>query len=226
MRIALIPARGGSKRIPHKNIKDFCGRPILAYSIEAAQKSGLFEAIVVSTDDERIAAIAKHLGARVPFLRPAHLSDDSTGTLPVIAHAAERLELGSDDLLCCLYPTAPLLESSSLILGLEALGGEVSYTFGAVHYDYPPQRSFMLKENGAPTMLFPEHFQSRSQDLNPIFHDAGQFYWARAETWRAQEPIFTPSARAIVLDPLRVQDIDTLEDWKLAEMKYRLLESS
>lgn len=195
---------------------------MIAHSIKIAQASGLFDQIIVSTDDPEIAAIATKWGASAPFLRPKELSDDFTGTIPVILHAIKALGLDDPLPLCCLYPTAPLLDPKTLQKGLESLSEGVAYTFGAVAYDYPPQRSFTLKGD-SPCMLFPEHFQTRSQDLPTIYHDAGQFYWARVATWKRQAPIFTPDSRAIVLESARVQDIDTLEDWNLAELKYRLL---
>ncbi|MGP1449657.1 MAG: pseudaminic acid cytidylyltransferase [Wolinella sp.] len=223
MNIAIIPARGGSKRIARKNIRDFCGLPIIAHSIVIAKESGIFSRIVVSTDDNEIASVAEKFGAEIPFMRPSELADDFTGTIPVVAHAISALEAFKANI-ACIYPTAPLLSQESLKDALALLENGALYSFGAVQYDYPPQRSFALSGN-SPRMLFPNHFSTRSQDLEPIFHDAGQFYFAHARTWMENRAIFTPDSRAVVLDAMRVQDIDTLSDWEIAEMKYKLLKA-
>lgn len=220
--VALIPARAGSKRIPHKNIKPFCSKPIIAYPIAAALSSGVFDEVVVSTDSEEIAKVAREWGASVPFLRPESLSDDFTPTAPVAAHAAHALGLESSDLLCVIYPTAPLLEAATLRLGREAMeDSHTLFCFGAVAYDYTPYRSFCFK-NGEITMLFPAHYAKRSQDLERVYHDAGQFYFGRVEAWERELPIFAPHSHAIILPALEAQDIDTLDDWAMAEVKYRL----
>lgn len=224
-RIALIPARGGSKRIPNKNIKLFCGEPIIAYSIRVALESQVFDEVVVSTDSKAIATVAQEYGASVPFMRPEYLSDDHTPTAPVATHAASVLGLESSDILCVIYPTAPLLESQTLRLGLEAMQDEkYLFCFCAVAYDYNPYRSFCFKD-GNISMLFPTHYAKRSQDLESVYHDAGQFYFGRVEAWQCNLPIFAPHSHAIILSSIDVQDIDTLDDWYMAEVKYRLRES-
>lgn len=236
-RIALIPARGGSKRIPFKNIKPFCGQPIIAYSIQNALESKLFEQVVVSTDSEQIAQIALDYGASVPFLRPEHLSDDFTPTAFVAIHAAEALGLQHQDLLCVIYPTAPLLQLQSLVRAEQILSvdSEICFVFGAVRYEYSPFRSFTLSnENGINSldnnegklqMLFPEYYSKRSQDLPQVYHDAGQFYFGRVGAWKENLCIFGIHSRALMLPSIFVQDIDTLEDWERAEEKYRVLKT-
>ena len=222
-KLALIPARSGSKRIPHKNIKDFCGKPIISYSICTALESKLFNEVIVSTDSEQIADIARSYGANVPFLRPKALSDDFTSTAKVAKHAITKLNLDDNDLLCVIYPTAPLLKTESIARTLEILLADSNklFAFCAVAYDYNPYRSFLLS-SGSPEMLFPAHYTMRSQDLCPVFHDAGQLYWGRAYAWRKELPIFARHSGAIILNEHEVQDIDTPEDWLMAEMKYTL----
>lgn len=183
MNMAVIPARGGSKRIPRKNIKDFCGKPMIAWSIEAAKKSGLFDRIIVSTDDAEIAEVAKRWGADVPFMRPAELSDDHAGTTGVIAHATQwALDQGlclDPDAVCCIYATAPFIQVEDLKRGLEALkSGGWAYAFSVTDFASPILRSFRQDAEGGIEMFFPEHFSTRSQDLPTALHDAGQFYWA------------------------------------------------
>lgn len=237
-KIALIPARGGSKRIPLKNIKPFCGQPIIAYSIQNALDSKLFEQVIVSTDSEQIAQIALDYGASVPFLRPECLSDDFTPTASVAIHAVEALGLQDQDLLCVIYPTAPLLQPQSLVRAEQILSEDtkVCFVFGAVEYEYSPLRSFTLSDGahsdnlgrseGNPQMLFPEHYSKRSQDLPQVYHDAGQFYFGRVGVWKENLCIFGIHSRALVLPSKFVQDIDTLEDWGKAEEKYRTLKVS
>lgn len=231
--IALIPARSGSKRIPHKNIKPFCGKPIIAYPIKTALESKLFSRVVVSTDSQHIAAIAQSYGAEAPFLRPSSLSDDFTPTAAVARHAIKELGLDSSscDVLCVIYPTAPLLQASFLTQGLQALlDSSAAYSFGTLEYSYNPYRSFSIKKSGANSgisMLFPEHYHKRSQDLPRIYHDAGQFYFGRVWAWQNELAIFAPHSCPIILPHSLAQDIDTLEDWSLAELKFRAhLESS
>lgn len=225
--IALIPARSGSKRIPHKNIKPFCGKPIIAYPIKTALESKLFSRVIVSTDSQHIAAIAQSYGAEAPFLRPSSLSDDFTPTAAVARHACDELGLDSSDVLCVIYPTAPLLQASFLTQGLQALlDSSAAYSFGTLEYSYNPYRSFSIDEGGI-TMLFPKHYLKRSQDLPRIYHDAGQFYFGRVWAWQDELAIFAPYSCPIILPHSLAQDIDTLEDWNLAELKYRAhLESS
>lgn len=224
-KVALIPARGGSKRIPNKNIKDFCGKPIIAYPIATALESKLFDEVIVSTDSHIIAQIALDYGAKVPFMRPTHLSDDFTPTADVANHAIDMLNLSQDDLLCVIYPTAPLLSAKSLNLGYLALQDSAYlFSFAAVAYDYTPYRSFCFK-NGEIAMLFPAHYAKRSQDLEQVYHDAGQFYFGRVGAWQEALPIFAPHSYAIILKSYQVQDIDTLDDWQMAEIKYKLQEN-
>ncbi|PAF47188.1 pseudaminic acid cytidylyltransferase [Helicobacter sp. 12S02232-10] len=225
-KIAVIPARGGSKRIPKKNIRLFCGQPILAYSIQNAIQSGAFDEIIVSTDDEEIAEIARSHNAKIPFIRPKHLALDTTPTLPVIAHAIETLGISKDDLVCCIYPTAPLLEPKYIILGLEKLmeNPHKLYAFSCVNFDYTPWRGFLI-DNEKISMLFPQHSLTRSQDLSKIYHDAGAFYWGRASAFCEGKMIFESHSLGIVLPKMSVQDIDTPDDWEIAEIKYKLKHS-
>lgn len=229
MRLAVIPARGGSKRIPRKNIRPFCGKPIIAWSIEAARSSGCFDRVIVSTDDQEIAAIAREFGADTPFLRPVELADDHTATIPVIAHAIEwHRQQGLVPLqVCCLYATAPFVRAEDLNDGLGVLVKEgCDYVFPVASYSFPIQRALRLTAIGRVEMFYPEHFTTRSQDLDEAYHDAGQFYWGTAEAWRSSKPIFSPAAAPIILPRYRVQDIDTLEDWKRAEWMFQALQAT
>lgn len=222
--IAVIPARGGSKRIPGKNIRDFCGRPMIARSIEAALESGCFQSVVVSTDDQKIAEVARTYGAEVPFLRPAELADDVTGTLPVIAHAIEQLNAAgeSPSEVCCIYATAPFLSPEDLRRGLEMLEDPtVDYAFSVTSYPFPIQRALKLDTAGRVAMFQPECFSQRSQDLEEAYHDAGQFYWGRAQAWLEQRLLFGERSLPVMLPRHRVQDIDTPEDWRRAELMFR-----
>ncbi len=221
MRIAVIPARGGSKRIPRKNIKTFNGKPMIAWSIEAAKSSGLFERIIVSTDDAEIAEVSKQFGAEVPFTRPAELSNDFAATTEVIAHAAlwaikQGLDLES---VCCIYATAPFVQVEDIKRGCEALdSGDWDYAFTVTDFAAPIFRSFKQTEQGGLEMFFPEHFGTRSQDLPVALHDAGQFYWGRPKAWIQGLRIFDNRSKPILIPRWRVQDIDTLEDWDRAEI--------
>lgn len=223
MKLAVIPARGGSKRIPRKNIREFCGRPMIAWSIAAAHASGCFDRIVVSTDDDEIAEVARELGADVPFMRPATLSDDYAGTVPVIAHAITELRrLGEDPRqVCCIYATAPFLQTSDLRRGFDLLNqGHCNYVFSVTRYPFPIQRAIRITSSGRVRMFSPEHFNTRSQDLEEAYHDAGQFYWGSATAWLTGEAMFDENSVSIVLPRYRVQDIDTLEDWQMAELMF------
>jgi pseudaminic acid cytidylyltransferase len=225
MKLAVIPARGGSKRIPRKNIKLFCGKPMIAWSIEAAQQSGCFDQIVVSTDDAEIAEVARQYGAQVPFMRPAQLSDDHTGTTAVMAHAINWLsEQGQQpEQVCCLYATAPFVSADDLRRGLVALTEAGSdYAFSVTSYAFPIQRAIRINATGRVEMLNPEHFNTRSQDLEEVCHDAGQFYWGQAGAWLAGKMIFSPVSVPVLLPRHRVQDIDTAEDWQMAEYLFRI----
>lgn len=223
--IAVIPARGGSKRIPRKNIREFAGKPMIAWSIEAALASGCFSRVIVSTDDDEIAAVAEACGVEVPFRRPADLSDDHTGTIPVIAHAIDWLRKQGEapEVVCCLYATAPFVQAEDLRAGLRALQGSdaVDYAFSVTSYSFPIQRALRLTPEGRVGMFQPEHFTTRSQDLEEAWHDAGQFYWGRASAWTNGLPIFTERAVPVLLPRHRVQDIDTLEDWRRAEWLFK-----
>jgi len=230
MNLCVIPARGGSKRIPRKNIKEFGGRPMIGWSIAAAQKSGCFDRIIVSTDDAEIAAVARELGAETPFVRPDALSDDFTGTTPVVAHAVEEIiaQTGPVDAVCCLYATAPFVRSADLRDGLDKLkqDEQADYVFTVTTYAFPPARALRMDTNGHVAMLNPENETSRSQDLVEVVHDAGQFYWGRPDAWREHRPIFGPRSKALVLPRHLVQDIDTPEDWERAEWMRRAMSAA
>lgn len=223
MNVAIIPARGGSKRIPKKNIKEFCGKPMIAWSIEAALKSKCFNKVVVSTDNTEIADIAQLLGAEVPFLRPASLSDDYTGTIPVVRHAIEYLIANgqSPELACCIYATAPFITPEDIRKGLDILVKTTSdYAFSVTSYPFPIQRSLRISSEERINMIYPENFNTRSQDLEDTYHDAGQFYWGRISAWIANKVIFSPESAAVLLPRHKVQDIDTMEDWLRAELMF------
>lgn len=221
--VCVIPARGGSKRIPRKNIAPFHGRPMIGWSIAAALASGLFARIVVSTDDAEIAQVAQDQGAEAPFLRPADLSGDHTPTVPVIAHAIETLGLSGDIPVCCLYATAPLVQADDLARGLALLGPDTPYVVSVTTFGFPIQRALRRAPDGTIEMIDPARMTTRSQDLEEAWHDAGQFYWAHARTWAAGTPAFAPGARGLSLPRHRVQDIDTPEDWQRAEALFALL---
>ncbi len=228
MRLAVIPARGGSKRIPRKNIKPFCGKPMIAWSIEAAQQSGCFDRIIVSTDDVEIAEVARQHGAAVPFMRPAELSDDHTGTIPVIRHAVERINAQGRavEQVCCLYATAPFVRVEDIQRGLKILDVTGSdYAFSVTSYPFPIQRAIRITEQGRVEMFNPEHFNTRSQDLEEAYHDAGQFYWGRASAWLQDRMIFSPDSVPVLLPHHRVQDIDTPEDWLRAEWMFKAIQA-
>lgn len=227
MRLAVIPARGGSKRIPRKNIKMFCGKPMIAWSIEAALQSGCFDQVIVSTDDEEIAEISRQYGASIPFMRPLELSDDYTGTTPVIAHATQWcIDQGYPVAqVCCIYATAPFVKAEDLQQGLEIL--EVSacdYTFSVTSYPFPIQRAIRITKAHRIEMFEPANFSTRSQDLEEAYHDAGQFYWGTARAWLEGKLIFGPQASPVVLPRYRVQDIDTVEDWIRAESMFQAMQ--
>lgn len=226
MRLAVIPARGGSKRIPRKNIKPFCGKPMIAWSIAAALDSDCFDHVVVSTDDYEIGEVARQYGAEVPFVRPPELSDDHTGTVPVIRHAIEWFnEQGQMPVqVCCIYATAPFITAIDIKHGLDLLIDAGSdYAFSATRYPFPIQRAIRVSEQGRVAMFSPEHFNTRSQDLEEAYHDAGQFYWGRATAWLDCEVIFGLNATVVLLPQYRVKDIDTAEDWIMAEYLSRAL---
>lgn len=221
--ICIIPARGGSKRIPRKNIKDFLGKPIIAYSIEAALQSDLFDEVMVSTDDAEIAAVAMQYGAKVPFMRSANTANDFASTEDVLREVLKRYEeLGQRfDLLCCLYATAPFVNPENLQKCYSFIGKNYDASFTMVRYSYPIQRALRIQD-GLIKMREPQYVEARSQDLEPIFHDAGQFYFTLVKDIETLE-LWTDHTYGFELSELMVQDLDTEIDWKLAEMKYKLL---
>lgn len=223
--VAIIPARGGSKRIPRKNLKPFDGVPMIVRSIRTALDSGLFAQVVVSTDDAEIAEVARAHGADVPFLRPAELADDFAGTAPVIVHALQQLP--DFDYTCCVYATAPLLQTRYLRQGLELLEQhpDKSFAFSVCSFGFPVQRALTLDGQGALQALYPEFRNTRSQDLPEAYQDAGQFYWGRSEAWLRGEVMYSPASLPVILPRHLVQDIDTLEDWKRAEYLYAALKA-
>ena len=226
MRLAVIPARGGSKRIPRKNIKLFAGKPILAWSINAAIKSECFDEIIVSTDDKEIAGVALEYGAKVPFLRPDNISDDFATTVDVVAHAIEWQQSNDKEFeeICCIYATAPFVTPRDIKNGLKVLQDtSCDYVFSATEYEFPIQRAFRLNANNNVEMFNPKNFNIRSQDLEKAYHDAGQFYWGKAEAWRNKKEFFSSHSTISLLPRYRVQDIDTPDDWHYAEMLFKLL---
>lgn len=228
MKIAVIPARGGSKRIPGKNIRPFHGKPIIAWSIEAALKSGCFDKVIVTTDDAQIAEVARQYGAETPFVRPAELSDDHTGTIPVIKHATEWFIAAGHALehVCCIYATAPFLRAEDIQRGLvQMMESSASFAFSVTSYGFPIQRALKINKDHRVEMFNPEHFSTRSQDLEEAFHDAGQFYWGTARAWCSSPLIFSAISTPVHLPRYRVQDIDTEDDWRRAELMFGALQS-
>ena len=223
--VAIIPARGGSKRIPRKNLKPFDGVPMIVRSIRTALDCGLFDQVVVSTDDQEIADVARAHGAQVPFVRPVELADDFTGTAAVIVHALSQLPIF--DYVCCIYATAPLLQAKYLRQGHELLvqHPDKSFAFSVTGFGFPVQRALTLNQQGALTSLYPEFRNTRSQDLPEAYQDAGQFYWGRTEAWLRGDVLFSPASLPVILPRHLVQDIDTLEDWKRAEYLYAALKA-
>lgn len=225
MRLAVIPARGGSKRIPRKNVRSFCGKPMIVWSIEAAHESGCFDRIIVSTDDDEIARVATDAGAEAPFMRPAELADDHTATRPVINHAiheAGRL-FGPPELVCCIYPAAPFIKAADLCRALDLMTREgADFAFPVTSFASPIQRALRVTDSGRLAMFWPEHLQARSQDLEPAHHDAGQFYWGRANAW-LEGKATSDGGVPLVLPRHRVVDIDTEEDWEQAELLFKVV---
>lgn len=222
--LAIIPARGSSKRIPKKNIKEFLGKPIIAYSIEAAIESELFDEIMVSTDDEEIAEIAKRYGAKVPFFRSKEAANDTATTtealIEVLNQYKER-EIEFENA-CCIYPTAPFVTNELLNNSFNIFEKGFDTLFPIVRYSYPIQRSLSVKDKKV-SMVWPEYLNSRSQDLDLRFHDAGQFYWFRINTFLEKRKLFTSNSGYLEINELLVQDIDNETDWKIAELKFKLL---
>jgi N-acylneuraminate cytidylyltransferase len=220
--ICVIPARGGSKRIPRKNVRPFCGKPMIAWSIEAARASRLFDRIVVSTDDAEIIAIAREFGAEAPFTRPADLADDHTPIVPAVRHAVTSLERDGDqtDLVCCLFATAPFVTPESLREGHDQMRADATseFAFSAVRFSFPIFRAVGLQPDGTVRMFWPENQLTRSQDLPEAYHEAGQFFWARRDALFAHDSIYSGRCRMVAVPPERVQDIDTEDDWAQAQV--------
>jgi N-acylneuraminate cytidylyltransferase len=227
MKLAIIPARGGSKRIPRKNIKLFCGKPMIAWSIEAAIKSKCFDRIIVSTDDKEIAAIAINHGAEAPFIRPKNLADDFTATTPVINHAInwQKANGAQPTQVCCIYATAPFISPEDINKGLEQLQQTKNdFAFSVTSYAFPIQRAIRINSNNSITMFNPKELSTRSQDLEEAYHDAGQFYWGLPDAWLEERIVFGPQSTPILLPRHRVQDIDTKEDWLRAEWMFKAIQ--
>jgi pseudaminic acid cytidylyltransferase len=220
MNIAVIPARGGSKRIPRKNIKVFCGKPMIAYAISAAKESGLFDHIVVSTDDKEISQISNEWGAETPFVRPVELANDYTATVPVIAHAIEACQAQGwkFDNVCCIYPCVPFIQIDDLIGALGRLAeSKADYCFPVAEYPSAIQRALKRLSNGKMQPFYPEFEKTRTQDLEPAYYDAGQFYWGKSDAWLSNPNIHS-SGLGYAIPNWRVVDIDTSDDWARAEM--------
>jgi pseudaminic acid cytidylyltransferase len=230
MQICIIPARGGSKRIPRKNIKLFMGKPIIAYSIEAALESDCFDHVIVSTDNQEIADIANNFGATTPFLRPAQLANDYTGTLAVINHTIEwlRKNLEQPEYICTLYATAPFVQAKTLCDSFDKLKQDPSksFCFGVTEFTFPIQRAISISKQGKIEMFQPEYFESRSQDLEKAYHDAGQFYWGKTECFQSEVRMFSEHSIPFILPSYQVQDIDTPSDWIKAEALYQAMQNS
>lgn len=225
-KVAIITARGGSKRIPRKNVKEFCGKPILAYSIIAAIESGLFDTVMVSTDDEEIARIAKEYGAEVPFFRSKKTSNDFATTNDVLLEVLEEYEKRGQkfDLACCIYPTAPFVTARKLTEAMNMLlESDADTLIPVVSFSYPPQRG-MIMENGRLVFEYPQYMDSRSQDLTPHYHDVGQFYFFYTEAFKKNKKLMLGNILPMVVSELEVQDIDNLTDWEIAEIKYRRMQ--
>lgn len=230
MNIAIIPARGGSKRIPHKNIREFCGKPLIAYSILAAKNCGLFDHVIVSTDDAKISEIANHYGAETPFVRPSKLANDHATTVPVINHAVKWIQenMGRVTNVCCIYATAPFIQAKDLREAYEILTSKQvrGYVFSAATMPFPIQRTFKVNASGFVEMFEPHNYNTRSQDLEEAYQDAGQFYWGNADAYNSEKIFFSSDSMAYVLPRHMVQDIDTMEDWRRAELMYEVLKKN
>lgn len=229
MKICIIPARGGSKRIPKKNIRLFCGKPIIQWSIEAALESKCFDKIIVSTDSEEIANISKRIGAEVPFIRPKSLSDDYTATAPVINHALEFINQkhGNVEYVCCIYATAPFVEPAYIKDGLKKIiDTNANFSFSVTSFPFPIQRAIKLTQDNKSQMFFPENLNKRSQDLEDSFHDAGQFYWGKSSAWLEGKRMFDDNSIPIIIPRYKVQDIDSEEDWQRAELMFKAIKSN
>ena len=224
MIVAVIPARGGSQRIPRKNIKNFAGKPMIAWSILAAKRAAIFDRIVVSTDSPEIIEVAQEWGAEAPFLRPSSLADGHTPTAPVLSHALRALSTDAPTYACCLYPTAPFVSADALRQGLELLRTtDAPGALSVTTFDFPILRALRRLEDGSVAFNWPEHELTRSQDLPEFYHDAGQFYWVRVEAFLSSERLIMPGMLPLVLPRKRVQDLDTPEDWENAELMAQVL---
>lgn len=224
--IAIITARGGSKRIPGKNVKDFCGKPIIAYSIEAALESGIFSEVMVSTDSDKIAEIARAYGAKVPFMRSAKTSDDYATTSDVIMEVINNYQQAGRtfEYICCIYPTAPFVTAQKLVQAQKIMEEKQPIeVMPMTAFSYPPQRCYVMDENGFMGYKYPEYSRARSQDLEKQYHDAGQFYMYYAPKYLELQGQITEGVMPIIVSELEVQDIDNEEDWKIAELKYQLM---
>ncbi len=224
--VAIITARGGSKRIPRKNIKLFRGKPIIAYSIEAALACSLFDLVIVSTDDEEIAEVSEKWGAKVPFLRSAANSDDFATTSSVALEVIDGLQKNGQSFqyACCIYPTAPFVTDKNLLAGFDLLiKKKYSTVFPVCAFSHPIYRALKINELHQAEMIWPENLNKRSQDLSPAYHDAGQFYWIQVSSFLEEKKLFTSNSGSIILDEMQVQDIDNETDWKIAELKHAIL---
>lgn len=225
MKIAVIPARGGSKRIPRKNIKNFLGRPMIAWAISTARESDLFDHIIVSTDDEEIAKLARDWGAETPFVRPANLADDLTPTVPVVAHTVKSCaDLGWEiEYACCIYPCVPFLQVGDLVAAFDMLQKcNTDFVYPVTEYAHPIQRAMRQLPGGKMQFFSPEHELTRTQDLEKSYHDAGQFYWGKASAWLEHKKMHT-AGLGMPIPNWRVVDIDTENDWKRAELVFNQL---
>ena len=226
--ICIIPARGGSKRIPRKNIKSFLGKPIIAYSIEAAISSKLFDEVMVSTDDDEISKVAQNYGAKVPFKRSEKNSDDFSNTVDVLLEVIEDYnKLGKNfENVCCIYPTAPFISIVKLLEGYRLLKNDQrGVVMPIIAFSYPIWRGFEKLHNEKIEMIMPEYLNSRSQDLKEVYHDAGQWYWINTKELKEEKKLYTNNTSGVVLDEMEIQDIDNISDWKIAEFKYEYLQS-
>ncbi len=226
MNVAIIPARAGSKRIPNKNTKLFAGKPMISYSITTAKESEIFDRIIVSTDSEMIADVGRQYGAEVPFIRPKELSDDHTPTAPIITHALKWLAENGEHAkyACCIYATAPFVGTKYIREGYEILTNrKVSSVFSITSFPFPIFRALKKTKEGYLEMFWPEHEMTRSQDLPEAYHDAGQFYWLNCESYLKEQRVYGPEAMPVILPRYLVQDIDTPEDWDMAEHMFRAL---
>jgi pseudaminic acid cytidylyltransferase len=228
MNVAIIPARGGSKRIPRKNIKPFSGQPMIAYAIKAAIGTGLFEHVLVTTDDEEIAAISRQYGAETPFIRPSDLSDDYTPTIPVVAHAITSCQLlgWQIDFACCIYPSVPFIRIADLEAAWDMLKtSDADFSFPITEFPSAIQRALRCGESGRVTPFNPEYELTRTQDLEPAYYDAGQFYWGAVRAWLTEKRLHSRGA-GLKIPSWRVVDVDTIEDWKRAELMHRAISNT